>query len=45
MGKDVIIALDFESREKALGFLDRFAGEARKPFVRSRPGATRSSWT
>ena len=34
MGKDVIIALDFESREKALGFLDRFAGEARKPFVK-----------
>ncbi len=34
MGKDVIIALDFESREKALSFLDRFAGEARKPFVK-----------
>lgn len=34
MGKDVIIALDFDSREKALAFLDRFAGEERKPFVK-----------
>ena len=34
MGKDVIIALDFESREKTLAFLDRFAGEERKPFVK-----------
>lgn len=24
MGKDVIIALDFDSREKTLAFLDRF---------------------
>ena len=24
MGKDVIIALDFENREKTLAFLDRF---------------------
>ena len=30
MGKDVIIALDFDSREKTLAFLDRFT-EA-KPF-------------
>jgi len=34
MGKDVIIALDFESRERALHFLDRFAAEERKPFVK-----------
>ena len=32
MGKDVIIALDFDSREKTLAFLDRFTGE--KPFVK-----------
>ena len=32
MGKDVIIALDLDSREKALAFLDRFSGE--KPFVK-----------
>ena len=32
MGKDVIIALDFDSREKTLSFLDRFTGE--KPFVK-----------
>ena len=34
MGKDVIIALDFDSREKTLAFLDRFAEEERKPFVK-----------
>ena len=34
MGKDVIIALDFDSREKTLAFLDRFAAEKRKPFVK-----------
>ena len=34
MGKDVIIALDFDSREAALTFLDRFAGEPEKPFVK-----------
>lgn len=34
MGKDVIIALDFESKEKALSFLDQFAGEPKKPFVK-----------
>ena len=32
MGKDVIIALDFENREKTLAFLDRFTEE--KPFVK-----------
>ncbi len=32
MAKDVIIALDFDSREKTLAFLDRFTGE--KPFVK-----------
>ncbi len=32
MGKDVIVALDFENKEKALAFLDRFTG--RKPFVK-----------
>ena len=35
MGKDVIIALDFENRERTLAFLDRFAGEERKPFVKT----------
>ena len=34
MGKDVIIALDFESKEKALGFLDKFSGEPKKPYVK-----------
>ncbi len=32
MGKDVIIACDFSSREQTLAFLDRFTG--RKPFVK-----------
>ena len=32
MGKDVIIALDFDSREKTLAFLDRFTEE--KPYVK-----------
>ena len=32
MGKDVIIALDFDSKEKTLAFLDHFTGE--KPFVK-----------
>ena len=32
MGKDVIIALDFDSKDKTLAFLDRFTGE--KPFVK-----------
>ena len=34
MGKDVIIACDFSSREAVLSFLDRFNGEARKPYVK-----------
>lgn len=34
MAKDVIIALDFPSAEKTLAFLDKFAGEERKPFVK-----------
>ena len=33
MGKDVIIACDFESKERVLEFLDKFAG-AKKPFVK-----------
>ena len=32
MGKDVIIALDFDSRERTLTFLDQFTQE--KPFVK-----------
>ncbi len=32
MGKDVIIALDFDSKEKTLAFLDQFTEE--KPFVK-----------
>lgn len=32
MGKDVIIACDFNSREEVLSFLDKFTG--RKPFVK-----------
>ena len=32
MAKDVIIALDFENKEKTLSFLDQFTG--RKPFVK-----------
>ena len=32
MGKDVIIACDFDSAEKCLAFLDKFQGE--KPFVK-----------
>ena len=32
MGKDVIIALDFDSREKVFSFLDQFTEE--KPFVK-----------
>ena len=33
MGKDVIIALDFDSRERTLAFLDQFTEE--KPFVKT----------
>ena len=32
MGKDVIIACDFSSKEKVFEFLDKFQG--RKPFVK-----------
>ena len=32
MGKDVIIACDFSSKEDVLSFLDKFTG--RKPFVK-----------
>ena len=34
MGKDVMVALDFPSGEKALAFLDLFAKEERKPYVK-----------
>ena len=34
MGKDVIIACDFDSKEKVFAFLDKFENEARKPFVK-----------
>ena len=34
MNKDVIIACDFSSEKETLGFLDSFAREARKPFLK-----------
>lgn len=34
MQRDVIIALDFPSRKEALGFLDLFENQERKPFVK-----------
>lgn len=34
MGKDVIVACDFDSAEKVFAFLDRFEGLDRKPFVK-----------
>ena len=34
MGQDVIIACDFDSKEKVFSFLDKFEGEERKPFVK-----------
>ena len=34
MGKDVIIACDFDSKEKVFSFLDKFEGEEKKPFVK-----------
>ena len=34
MSKDVIVACDFSSREAVLSFLDKFSGEARKPYVK-----------
>ena len=34
MGKDVIIACDFDSKENVFAFLDKFENEERKPFVK-----------
>ena len=34
MGKDVIIACDFDSKEMVFSFLEKFEGEERKPFVK-----------
>ena len=34
MGKDVIVACDFASREATMNFLDKFTGCSRKPFVK-----------
>ncbi len=34
MGKDVIVACDFPSRQATLEFLDKFSGCERKPFVK-----------
>ena len=34
MGKDVIVACDFDSAEKVFAFLDLFEGLSRKPFVK-----------
>ena len=34
MGKDVIIACDFDSKEKVFSFLEKFEAEERKPFVK-----------
>ncbi len=34
MGKDVIVACDFDSAEKVFAFLDKFEGQGRKPFVK-----------
>ncbi len=34
MGKDVIVACDFSSKEDVMNFLDKFNGEGRKPFVK-----------
>lgn len=34
MGKDVIIALDFSTAEETLNFLDKFADNDRKPYVK-----------
>ena len=33
MNRDVIIACDFSGREATMAFLDKFAGQERKPFV------------
>ncbi|MBR4133304.1 MAG: orotidine-5'-phosphate decarboxylase, partial [Bacteroidales bacterium] len=34
MNRDVIIACDFSGREATMAFLDKFAGQERKPFVK-----------
>ncbi len=34
MGKDVIVALDFNTAEETLNFLDKFANTDRKPYVK-----------
>jgi orotidine-5'-phosphate decarboxylase len=34
MNKDVIIACDFSSAAETFAFLDRFAAESRKPFLK-----------
>jgi orotidine-5'-phosphate decarboxylase len=34
MGKDVIIACDFASKEETLAFLEKFSTLERKPFVK-----------
>lgn len=34
MGKDVIIALDFNNKDEVLKFLDKFKNLKRKPFVK-----------
>ncbi len=34
MGKDVIVACDFSSKEEVFGFLDKFSNEEQKPFVK-----------
>ena len=34
MGRDVIVACDFASAEATFEFLDKFAGCARKPFLK-----------
>ncbi len=34
MGKDVIVACDFSSKEQVFAFLDKFEGRGRKPFVK-----------
>ena len=34
MGKDVIVACDFSSKEQVLDFLDKFENEERKPFLK-----------
>lgn len=34
MGKDVIVACDFSSKEQVIDFLDKFENEERKPFLK-----------